>query len=315
MTKRSWLDTELGVGGALRQVGELLREGFRRPWLTLLVSALLFSAVAAAVAFSKQNFAPRFVLRVVEADRESSNAPRLHRDLAEYVRQASFTSEALFEVIRRHGLYPKLMRVNSRAALDSFREDIFVEVYQNYFLEDRAPGDLARSARVAVSYHCHDRELALAVTRDLGGLIVERELAARREQLLDAAAAADFTRDAAQRALRERSQELLTKESLMQQASAPDPRLQVELVGLLGSLGALQRRADTAERNSNAIDLDAALQRHGGGLHFEVVDAPALPSDREHQQMLLMLAASTVVFGVPLCALAIGAFQMKRETA
>ena len=82
------------------------------------------SLLIAALAFAKGDFhAPRFVLRVVEANRDPSSMPRLKGELGEYVRQAVFTSGPLFELIRRHGLYPKLMRQNSRAALDSFRED------------------------------------------------------------------------------------------------------------------------------------------------------------------------------------------------
>ena len=315
MTKQNWLDDEAGVGASLRQGVTLVGRGLRRPWLTLLATALLTSALAGALAVAKRAYAPRFVLRVVEADRDPSSMPRLKRQLGEYVREAIFTSEPLYNLIRRHGLYPTLMRRNARSALDSFREDISVDVYQNYFVEERAAGDLPRSARVAVSYHSTDRALSLAVTRDLGALIIRHELAARREQALDAARNADLARDTLQQALLRRSEEVLTKQNQVGRASAPDPRLQVELVSLLGSLGALERQAQAAERRAATLDLGAAFERRGIGLSFEVVDDATLPSGGGRLQAEILVAVSSFVLGLPLVAMAMGAFYRGRGQA
>ena len=311
MIEQSWLADELGVLASLRQVKGLLRRGFAHPRLIALAT-LALALLAGGVVFAKRDYAPRFVLRVVEAQQEQSGTPRLKGRLAEYVRQAIFTSEPLFELIRRHGLYPKLMRQNSRAALESFREDIAIEVYQNYFVEDRLPRDLPRTARLAVTYHCKDPELALAVTRDLGSLIVERELALWREQARAAASAADFARDSAQHELIERNQRVLKMQDQIRLAPRPDPTLQVQLVGLLGSLPSLERRAEAAERRSDSLDLSAALERHGAGLHFEVVDDASLPSGRDQRRLRVLLAASAFAFGVPLLVMAIGAFDPQR---
>jgi hypothetical protein len=308
MTKQSWLDDEAGVAASVRQGVELLRRGLRRPWLTLLVALLLATALGAALVLAKGAYAPRYVLRVIEADRDPTSMPRLKRQLADYVREAIFTSEPLYQVIRRHGLYPSLMGKNSRAALDSFREDISVDVYQNYFVEDRAPGEMPRTARVAITYRAEDRAVALAVTRDLGALIVRHELGARRKQAIEAAKDAELARDTLQRALQRRNGEVLAKQSQMEQAGAPDPRLQVELVGLLGSVGALEREAEAAERRAASLHLGAALERRGMGLYFEVVDDATLPGDGARLQKELLAAGLSFVLGLPFVAMAIGAF-------
>jgi hypothetical protein len=180
MARQQWLTREAGPLTGLRQAAELGRRGLRRPWLALLLAALLASGVAAVVLVVKRSYAPVFMLRVVEADRDPNSMPRLKRQLADYARQAVMTSEPLFRIMRKHGLYSSLLRKNARAALQSFREDISIEVYQNYFLEDRAPGDLPRSARLAVSYRAKDPVVALAVTRELGALIVSHEQRVRR---------------------------------------------------------------------------------------------------------------------------------------
>lgn len=315
MTKQTWLDEEPGIVASLRESAELFRDGLRHGWLTLLVALLFGSALAGAVAFAKHDYAPRFVLRVVEANRDPRSMPRVKGQLADYVRQAVFTSQPMFELIRRHGLYPRLIRKNSRAALDSFREDISVDVYQNYFVEARTAGAQPRSAHLAVSYRSADRELALAVTRDLGALIILHELAARREQALDAAAEAALARDATLRALEQRNEDVLAKQDQVRRASAADPRLQVELVGLLGSLGPLERRAEASERRAGALDLSAAFERGGIGLDFEVVDDATLPSGRDALATRLWLAASSFALGAPLLTMAIGAFAGKRGTA
>ncbi|HEX3775158.1 MAG TPA: hypothetical protein VHV51_11880 [Polyangiaceae bacterium] len=311
--RQPWLDEEVGMLASLDQAGELFRAGLRRRWLMALGVVLLALLFVAGVFFAKRDYAPRFVMRVVETEREPAGAARMTGHIAEYVRQAIFTSEPLYELMRRHHLYPKLMRQNARAALDSFREDITVEAYQNYFVEDRLPKDLPRSARLAVSYHAKDPQVALAVTRDLGQLIVQRELELWRQQSLDVAGVADFTRDSAERALLERNQQIFSTESKLQQR--PDPKLQVKLVGLVGSLDSLERRVRAAERRSDSLDLSAAMARNGSGLEFEVVDEASVPSGKEQLELRILIAGSSFIIGVPLLAMAIGAFEPKRGQA
>ncbi|HEY4159332.1 MAG TPA: hypothetical protein VGM29_14590 [Polyangiaceae bacterium] len=312
MRQQTWLDDELTLAGALRQGAELLFAGFRRSVLTLPLIAVFGAALGAAVVWGKHEYAPRFVLRVIEADRDPGSMPRLSGQLNDYVRQAIFTSAPLFDVIERNGLYPNLMRHNPRAALDSLREDISLEVYRNYFVEQRAPGELPRSARLALSYHSRDRVQALAVTRELGNLIISHELEVRRAQALEAARAAEIARDSAQLAVQQRSEEALSMQRRIREAKAPDPELQVELVGLLGSLDSLERRAETTERRAASLDLGAAFEKRGIGLSFEVVDDASLASGHEQQREREWLGAAGFALGIPLVAMAVGAFAPKR---
>src|SRR5262249_39845636 len=150
--------------------------------------------LAAGIALTRLQYAPKVVLRVVESDRDPAGMPRLKRELGKYVREAAFTSEPLLALVRRYDLYPGLVRENPHTALESFREDIDVDVYQNYFLEERARGSAPRSARLAVSYHASDPERALAVTRELAALIVEHERAARQREAERAANEAENAR-------------------------------------------------------------------------------------------------------------------------
>lgn len=316
MAEPPWLTSEVSVGRSVQQAFGLLRGGLRRPWLTLLVTVGLACALGGFLALRHRDYAPSFVLRVVEADRKrTTSSPALKRQLAEYVRQAVFTSEPLMALMKKHRLYPTLMRNNSRAALETFKEDIDLDVYQNYFVEERRVGGAPRSARLTVSFHSKDPNLALAVTRDLGALIIEREQTRRRELARDTAARAEQARDMLVQAVQRRSSDVLAKQRALNQATTVDPQSQVELVGLMGSLEALERQASEAERRSAALGLGAAFEKRGLGLYFEVVDDGSLPGRAGRLQAELLGLGSVVLLTLPLIAMAVGAVSCKRGNA
>jgi hypothetical protein len=216
MATRSWIDDEVRLSATFGQAARLFLAGFKRP-VALLVSVVLLGGIlAGALVLKRHSYAPRFVLRVVEGERNAAGTPRPRRELAEYVQKAVFTSTPLLDIMTRHGLYPSLARKNPRAALDSFREDIEVNAYQNYFLEERPVGAAPRSARLAISYRNSDPDVATSVTRELGALVVAREMATRRDQTTFAAERAKHEVDAARQALAVRRSEVALKESELQ---------------------------------------------------------------------------------------------------
>lgn len=315
MARQRWLDSEPSALTGLRQASDLWRRGLRRPWLVLLITTVLAGGVVGAVFVLKQQYAPVFMLRVKEADRDPASMPRLKRQLADYARQAVMTSEPLLQIMRKHGLYGSLVRKNTRAALQSFREDISVQVYQNYFLEERSARDLPRSARLAVSYRAKDPMVALAVTRELGALIIDHERNVRREQASLAAQQAVHEREALKRLLQQRSGDIVAKQGEVTRPSAEDMRPHVQLIGMLGAVSALEHELEVAERRSAALEVAAALERGGVGLYFEVVDEGALPPRAGKVESLLILFGAVFATGLPLIAVSIGAFTPPRGQA
>jgi hypothetical protein len=309
MSRQLWLTSEIGVGAALEQAVQLCRSGLRRPWLTLALGVAAPLLLVGFLLFGRREYAPVFVFRVVEAESTAGKgAPPLKRQLADYVRQAVFTSEPLFELMRRHGLYPSLMRRNARAALEAFKEDITVDVYQNYFVEDRSRGKGPRSARLSVSFHAKDPQLALAVTRDLGALIERHEHAARSEQALAAASGAERARDTWVATWQRRSADIVIKQNELERGASTNPRQRVELIGLLGSLGSLEQKVEAAERRAASLNLSAAWERRGIALNFEVVDGGTLPGRAARLQAAVWAGVTTLLCGLPLIAMAVGAF-------
>jgi hypothetical protein len=315
MTARSWIDEEPRAAVYVRQAIELFLRGSRRPMRLLVAASLFIAIVVGATAFARRTYAPHYVLRVVETDRDRSSLPRPPRQLAEYVREGVFTSKPLLELVHRYGLYPGLSRKNPRAALDSFREDIDVDVYRNYFVEERSADAPPRSARLSVSYSGPSRDIAVGVTRDLGSLIVQHETAMRRAQAAGAAAYAKREVDLAQRALVSRRAELASKRAEIERAAGLEPKLQVELVSLLVSLDGLERRQDESERRQAVLALGAAFEGSGLGMSFEVADDASLSTGSEERNTQMMLGGLSLIFGLPLVAMAVGAFDTKRGRA
>jgi hypothetical protein len=313
VTERTWLDDEPRATEFFRRSFELVVRGFRRPWLTLLLSLGLALLVGLKLAISKQTYTPHFVLRIEEGTVDPGTAPRMKRRLADYVREGVLTSGPLLELVQRYRLYPKLAQSDPRAALDAFRRDIRVEVYQNYFVEERAPGETPRSARLRVSYKADDRATALAVTRELGELVVRHEQSVRQNQAERAAGDAARARETLESARDNRAREVARKQSEILSEAAPDPERQVELVSLLGSLSALDRDAEEATRRAASLDLGAALERGGVGIHFDVASDASLPSGIERRQWVAVAILAVFILALPIMAATVGAFWPRRN--
>lgn len=313
MAAPDWIESEPGAVATARQLAAFFAAGFRRArlvWTTSCLAAL--AAVLTAIALTPAH-APRFVIRATEMDRDPESMPQPKRALREYVLFAVFTSSALTQVMTRHDLYPSLRRDNPRAALDSFREDLEVEVYQNYFLEERSVQGAPRSARIALSYASRDRAVAIAVTRELGELIIEHERRVRREQAAADAKRAGEELERANLALSTREREVLDKQLAIQRSGYADPRDEVELVSLLGSLGPRERRVEEARKKKTELELGSAVEQHGMGLHFEVLDDASVPSRVGlGRGGLFVLALVALAFSAPLVAAWVGVSRTER---
>jgi hypothetical protein len=312
----SWFDDEPRASAAVGQAGRLLLAGLERRLGLVIVGLLYAAALAGTVLWTKHSYAPEYVLRVVEADRDATGMPRPRRQLVEYVREAVFTSDPLLDTMSRHGLYASLARKNPRAALDSFREDIDVEVRENYFIEERPIGAAPRSVRLIVRYHNADPEVAESVTRELGELVVKREQATRKNEAMRAADLAKEQVDEARHALAlRRSAVASMRAELDHDGSEAAPERRIAFIGLLGSLPAMELEQDEREQREASLALGAAMEQRGIGMVFEVVNDASLPTDAGAAGKRVLLACMAFVFGLPLLAIAMGACAPRRTRA
>lgn len=313
MIDRGWIGEERPLSDAFRQALRFVRAGLRAPLWFGLGSLALAAALGFGASTYTRSFTPRVVLRVIEADRDPGSMPELKRRLGEYVREGVFTSEPLLDLVRRYHLYPKL-EAYPRRAVEAFRRDLDVDVYQNYFVEQRSQSEAPRSARVAVSYRSTNRDIALAVTRDLGALVVIRMTAEREAQAKRASETAKIGAEALEQALLTRLATIAEKQRRLGATAGPDPSTQVELVSLLGSVPALELQVDAAERRAATLDLGADLEARGIGLRFDVAEDADAPIFDRHSRLRLLGLASSFVLGLPLVLITVGAFNTARGT-
>lgn len=312
LERRSWFHDEPSAFTALGEASRLWKRAVRRPFRILLFGILTGAAAFGFMVLREHLYAPRFILRAVETDYNAATAPRAKRRFREYLTSAVFTHRRLLQVIEKHGLYRKLMAFNAPAAVDSFRQNMDIDVYQNYFVEERRTfRDAPRSARISIRFRSEDPGEALAVARELGQLVIDTEKASRRKL-------AEQTRAAAKRELVRVSEAVVQHRNELARVTrdwatssgADEAMLAVRLIELQASLQRLEHQLQVAEQRSAAIDVSAIMDQHGMGLHFEVVDDGVIADGAaERQERALIASIIAFVFGLPLVALGVGAFD------
>jgi hypothetical protein len=306
---RDWLAAEPGPAEVGRELKRLFRRAWSRPLLPLLLALLGTGLVVGKRARKQRSFTARVVYRVSEDDLDAATAPRPAKRLREHVSEVAFSNARLVEIIKRHGLYaPKLAR-DPLLAVESFREDIEIDVWRNYFLEERGELDAGRSARIAIGFAHADRELAYQVARALGELLVAHEVQARVAQVAAGLADVEDEARAAKRNLIDRKAWLVGRELLLLRADGPRRVLLAgEIAAEKKRLEALETRLRELDNQKNALTLRLGLEKSQLGLRFELVDEerPTLPRLSRPRE-LVVAGLLTFLFLLPLAAIGVAA--------
>jgi hypothetical protein len=308
---RTWVDDEPGLGGVGRELKRLGRRAWLRGVRTVGLALLVTAAVVGKRAQKERVFTSRVVFRVSEGDIDVGAAPRPARELRAYVLNVAFSTGKLLDLIRRDGLYRRELKRDPQMAVEAMRDDIDVEVWRNYFVDNRSEGGSGRSARIAVEYTAKDRELALEVARALGALIIEDQEETRAAETQAASERAAFAREEARQNLWKRHTEIFTKQLIAGRAPpAERAALLIEIASLTRSIELLEIRLHDAERKKAAIDLRAAVEKQQLGLSFELID-PGRPAQLgiSRPRELGQLGVIVFLLVLPLCIIAVGAFD------
>jgi hypothetical protein len=313
--KVDWIRREPGMRDVRKELYRLGKRAVRRPIATLSIAIVLTTAVVAVRARKQPRYEATLVLAITEGgeDITKKDAPRPPAQLKAYMSDVALSSARLTKVIEEQHLYPSLFRRDPKKAVESMREDLDVQVYNNYFLLERAPDDPPRSARIALSYAAGSQHVAQTVVHALGQLVVEEEATSRQEATARAARAAADGVEAARNELYDRRASMSRMELSLVHASPDDATtLRVQLAEEDNSMRAAQTRLDEATREENELELRARLEARDLGLRFQVaeeeLEVTGLPLGKK-KLALLILAVFT--FALPLAAMFVGAFDAR----
>jgi hypothetical protein len=254
------------------------------------------------------------VLSVTEGDLDPTTAPRPQRQLRRYVEDVILSRPNVLAIAKQNQLVSaERLATDPMRAYDNMRDDIEVEVYRNYFLEDRGEHSAARSARLVIRYCNKDPDVAMTVARMLAQLLIERESESRRDEAKQAL-------DSARATVREISDDIQSKrqELYQQELEASRPgrprditmRATVAASRLRAQIVALDSRLTILRKEANDLELRSAIERGQLGLMFQLVDTkrdPAPPSRRT--PMLIVSGFVMALFALPLCGLFMGALD------
>lgn len=310
---RDWLSDEPGAAAAWHELARLCRRVFRRPWKPLLVALLLTAAVVGQRARKTRSYTSRIVFRLTENDLDAATAPAPARKLRQYVLDVVFSQQRLLEVIQAKGLYARELERDPGFAVEAFREDLEVEVWRNYFLEERLTDDAGRSARIALSYTHPNRETAYEVVRHLGRQLAAHEEAARIAMAANALALITSQVDQQQDDLARRHGVIAAKEMAAHRGPPGQAALlRGQIASLTKALEPIEIRLKDLQRKKNQLVLRDALERSRLGMRFELVDPGKVARvgvSKPRQLAFIGVLAFFVL--LPFAGMAAGAFDSR----
>jgi hypothetical protein len=310
---KSWIEEEPGALGAWNELQRLKRRALARPFRAVALALVMTAAVVGMRAKKVRTFTSRVVFRVTEGDLDASTAPRPAKALRQYVLDVAFSNHHLLDVIKAHGLYAREMKRDPSFAIEAMRDDIEVEVWRNYFMEQRQTDDAGRSARIGISYQSKNADEAYVVVQHLGRLVAEEEEAARVAMADEAVRQSALSVEQARAAVARVRGDLIVKELALRQAKPPvDALLRIELFNLKQSVEPLEARLRDLVAKNNALQLRAGLEKNKLGLRFELVDPGRVARGGiSKPRELAFIGTIAFLILLPLAGMAAGAFDSR----
>ena len=308
-----WDDLEPGLKEAAHEVQRVLRRAAARPVVTLLATAVVVGLLSVMAVRKVTLHRARVILRVQERAFAGELALAFKGDLANHIYEVVLSRARLLEVVERHKLYPSAHTLGDDVAVSELRDALDVKEFRNYFLIGRGDDNQFASVRIAISFTHPDYRVAADVVQDLAALVIEAEHQRRKTAIAAAVQVADQAVTLATTELEQRQTELASKRYLMVESEGADrARLQVEVVNLEQATRAYQALVDQAQIQRERVALSAGAEERRLGVDVEVAQVilpPPPPASRT--RFLVVFAVLGLVMTLPLCAIAVGAFDSR----
>lgn len=311
-----WEAREPGFRETVAELVRLFRRARRRPKTVLLFTLLAAALLVLRSARREISYGARVKLLVTESvqeaeSREVRSGSRIYSNdkLRDFIVNAAFTDGKVLEVLKKNRFRERDIENNPRLVLQSFREDVEVDVYRNHFVEE--PEGAPRTANVAIGFRVNDPDMALAITRSLGDLVVERDSAYRRE-------AYEAARSIASHELKLIKDRIDEVDALKaeQKTRADMQRLRIDkgefkyrIYQLDQQLLALQYELNAARDRYNELKM---MDNAGAmGLRFERIDWGAAEVRVDKKLAVARFGLIILVLSFPFVAMAVGGFDRR----
>ncbi|MBK8479893.1 MAG: hypothetical protein IPL40_01770 [Proteobacteria bacterium] len=315
MNAASWRDQERGLRALGFELRRLRRRAVLRPWTIVLLSIGATGGAVVRQALERGRYQASLTYRVIEHTQgpEGEARPVTKRRLRDYVSDGIFTRGRCRQVVEQFGLFPELQQLSVHRAVDALRDELVVEVFQNYFLKEDLDTSAPRSARLRITFSYFDIGQAEKVVRALGTIIVAHEAQARAEiaEQLDRTSALAERRAAAKLdALRH--QRAAVQYELTQGDSAGSGARRIALAQLDQAIARADMRLERLRDDSSVGDLRTRLERRGMLLHFDLVDWSRSAEDElPRNARLALIGVFCFLFLLPVVGLAVAAFDAR----
>lgn len=320
-----WHHAEPGLGPTMtRELARFERRMRARPRRVLLLAALLSCLAVVAVVARPRLYTARIILRATQGSLNPDDRSILSdMGVRDRIYDAAFTKHNLItNIIEEHGIHRDTFeRLGPEAAIEEIMDPLTVEVTRNYFLYSLREESSPRSLRVIIGYQWTDAEFAYRMACLLADLVVEN---VQSRRLIEARIMATNARDGLARLERKVAMQREQLNALMFALTAAEvtnnpksaARLRVDIVEVTESLLASEDLLEAMRTAQREREFLLRVEERNLALIWDVAgEVRPRPVRPPGVLRLTALALACFCALVPLCAIALGAFDSKMYDA
>ena len=311
-----WYELEPGIRDTLGELSRLFRRAAKRKWLVLFICVSVTALLVVRSARKETNYGARVQLLVTESSveaesRETERGSRIHTNdkLRDFIVNAAFTDGKVIEVFKKNKHRERDIENNPRLVLQSFREDVEVEISHNHFLEE--PSGTPRTANISVGIMMQDPDKALAIARSLGDLVVERDSAYRKEAYEAARSIAGYQLKLVNDRIDETQSALADARTRGQFATTrgEEANWRMKTLALGGRLEGLSYELTAARNRYEEVRM---MDNAGAmGLRFERIDWGAAEMRVDKKGAVIRFGIVVLLMSIPFVAMGVGGFDRR----
>jgi hypothetical protein len=179
-----WFERESRPRATIAKLGRRLLQRGGASWRIWVLVVLAGSGVWALLkARGSGLFEVTVVLRVSEGRVSRQGAMLGRNKLRAYVNDLALTNARLIALMSKHPKAFPRVATDPVFAVQTFRENMTIDIAENDFIEERGSDDPPRSARLMISYVGGDPELTWQIAQELLAAVIGSTMAGQRSAL------------------------------------------------------------------------------------------------------------------------------------